>query len=134
MAPLRTIEGIGPVHVKEFAKINIVTTEGLLEAAGSPSGRRDISKTIGMSEHMLLKHVNRADLMRVKGVAGQYSDLLEAAGVDTVKELKHRVPANLHAKMEKVNSEKNCCRRVPTLPAVKKWVAHAKRLKAAIEY
>ena len=80
MAPLRTIEGIGPVHAAEFAKANILTTEDLLAAGATPHGRREISKAIGMSEHNILKHLNRADLMRIKGVAGQYSDLLEAAG------------------------------------------------------
>jgi hypothetical protein len=72
--------------------------------------------------------------MRINGVAGQFAELLEAAGVDTVKELKHRVPANLLAKMEEVNAKKNLVNRVPGLPEIEKLIEQAKELEAIITY
>ena len=75
-----------------------------------------------------------ADLMRISGVGEEYSELLEAAGVDTVKELKHRVPANLHAKMKEVNEAKKLVRQLPSESGVEKWVAQAKELPAVMTY
>ena len=77
---------------------------------------------------------NHADLFRINGIAGQFAELLEAAGVDTVKELRHRVPANLHAKVTEVNEEKNLCNRVPSLPELEKMIAQAKELEPIITY
>jgi predicted flap endonuclease-1-like 5' DNA nuclease len=74
------------------------------------------------------------DLFRIKGVGEEYSELLEASGVDTVKELCNRAPENLTAKMEEVNAEKKLVRRVPTLKEVTAWVAHAKELPPKVTH
>ena len=68
--------------------------------------REALAKKSGISEKLILKWANHADLFRIKGIAGQFADLLEASGVDTVKELRHRVAANLHAKLVEVNNAK----------------------------
>ena len=88
----------------------------------------------GIADKLILKWTNHADLFRIHGVGPQFSELLEAAGVDTVKELSHRVPANLVAKMEEVNAEKHLVRRVPALKEVEKMVAEAKTLPATLTY
>ena len=75
-----------------------------------------------------------ADLFRIKGVAEEYADLLEAAGVDTVKELRNRVPANLHAKMLEVNNEKNLVRAMPSVSSVTDWVEQAKTLNPMVSH
>ena len=43
----------------------------------------------------MLCWANVADRMRIKGISKEYAELLQAAGVDTVKELKYRNPLNL---------------------------------------
>ncbi|NNE73812.1 MAG: DUF4332 domain-containing protein [Acidimicrobiales bacterium] len=134
MASLQSIEGIGPATAKKFAKAGIRTTGALLKAGGTKSGRKQLAAESGVSEKMVLEHVNRADLMRVKGVGEEYSDLLEHAGVDTVKELRNRNAENLHAKMGEVNAKKKLVRRPPSLGETKRWVAHAKTLKPAVTY
>ncbi len=134
MATLATIEGIGPVSAKKMAKCGITTTNGLLKDCGSKAGRKAAAKESGCTEKQILEWVNRADLMRVKGVGEEYSDLLEQAGVDTVKELATRKPENLHAKMLEVNAKKKAVRRPPAESMVKAWVAHAKKLKPAVTY
>ena len=136
MAKIETIEGIGPKHRKALAKAGVGTTQGLLKDGGAKKGRKLLAKDSGCSEAQILEWVNRADLMRVRGVGGQYSDLLEASGVDTVKELRTRKAANLHAKMLEVNAakKKRLVRRPPSLSEVERWVAHAKKLKPAVSH
>ena len=86
------------------------------------------------AEEQVLLWANHADLFRIKGVSSQYADLLEAAGVDTVKELAQRNPENLTERMEKLNEEKHLVRTVPYLKMVRKWVAQAQELPRILEY
>ena len=106
----------------------------MLSTCCDKAGRKAMAKETGISEKMLLEWANRADLMRVRGVSTQYSDLLEASGVDTVKELRNRKPENLHTKMAEVNAKKKLVRRPPSLGEVERWVVHAKELKPAITH
>lgn len=128
------IEGIGPAHAEKLREAGIETTEALLEAGADAAGRRKLAAETGLPGANILNWVNRADLMRVKGVGEEFSDLLEAAGVDTVKELRRRNPENLQQAMQAVNEEKNLVRRTPTLAEVEKWVAHAKELPPVVTY
>lgn len=128
------IEGIGEVYGKKLNEIGIKTTDDILAKCATPKGRKDVAEASGISDKLILKWANHSDLMRINGVAGQFAELLEAAGVDTVKELKHRVPANLKAKMDEVNAEKNLVNRVPNLPEVEKMIAEAKELEPILTY
>ena len=105
MAKLETIEGVGPAISAKLEEAGIGSCEALLKAGGSKSGRAGIAEKSGVSEGQVLKFVNHADLMRVKGVGGEYAELLECSGVDTVPELAQRNAANLTAKMAEVNGE-----------------------------
>ena len=134
MANIATIEGIGPVYAEKLATAGIKTVEGLLEAAKDPKGRKALAEASGIDEAKILNWANKADLMRLKGVGEEYSDLLEAAGVDTVKELKHRKAENLHAKMVEVNEAKKLVRQTPSLKAVSDWIEQAKELPAVLSY
>ena len=102
MAKLSTIEGIGEAFEKKLKDSGINSVEELLEAGTSPAGRKALAEKIGISDKLVLKFVNHADLMRIKGIGGEYSELLEAAGVDTVPELANRNARNLVAKMIEV--------------------------------
>jgi len=128
------IEGVGAVYAEKLIAVGIKTVEQLLQKCATPKGRQELQEATGISDKLILKWTNHADLMRIKGVGGQFSELLEAAGVDTVKELKHRVPANLQAKLEEVNAEKKVVRRVPALKEVERMVAQAKELPAVVTY
>ena len=128
------IEGIGPAMRQKLSAAGITSTSHLLAQCASAKGRKETAAKTGLKEEQLLKWVNMADLMRVKGVGEEYSELLEAAGVDTVKELRTRKPDNLHAKMGEVNAAKKMVRRPPTLAEVEKWVAHAKTLDPMITH
>ncbi len=128
------IEGIGATYAEKMIAAGIKTTDDLLEKCAKPAGRKALAEETGISPKLILTWTNHVDLMRINGVGPQFSELLEAAGVDTVKELQHRVPANLQAKLEEVNAQKNLVNRVPSVAEVEKMVAQAKELPAAMEY
>jgi predicted flap endonuclease-1-like 5' DNA nuclease len=134
MAKIIDIEGIGEAFAAKLEGAGVATVEALLEKGGSPSGRKNLAEATGLSTDRILEWVNRADLMRIKGVGSEYSDLLEAAGVDTVKELATRRPDNLHAKLLEVNEAKKLVRRTPTLDDVASWIAEAKTLPPKVSY
>ncbi len=139
MATLESIEGIGPANAKKLRKAGVKSADALLKSGGAKKGRKAIAEASGIAEKSILEWVNRADLMRIKGVSTQYSDLLEAAGVDTVKELAKRRPDNLTAKMKEVNDaavakKRSIVRRPPSQKEVEKWVAQAKKLKPAVSH
>ena len=128
------IEGIGETYAAALEGAGVATVEALLEKGGSASGREGLAAKAGVTTQKILEWVNRADLMRIKGVGSEYSDLLEAAGVATVKELATRRADNLFAKMEEVNTAKQIVRRTPTAAEVEKWVAEAKMLPPMVTH
>lgn len=132
--PIEKIEGIGPVYAAKLAPAGIKTTQDLLTHAATPAGRAALAETTGITEHHILKWANIADLMRINGVGEEFSELLEAAGVDTVKELKHRVPAHLHEKLAEVNEARKLTRQVPGLSQVTNWIEQAKTMEPILSY
>ena len=134
MATLEKIEGIGKVYGKKLAKIGIKTTEALLKKGATPKGRKEIEEASGLGHKLILEWVNLADLFRIKGIAEEYSDLLEEAGVDTVVELAKRKADNLYKKVLEVNSAKKLVRRPPSAGMIEDWVKQAKKLQRVVKY
>jgi len=134
MAKTIAIEGIGDASAARLAEAGIKTTEALLAKAATPADRKALAEATGIDGAKILGWANRADLFRIKGVSSQYSDLLEAAGVDTVPELAQRNAANLHAKMSEVNAEKKLVRQLPSPAMVADWVDQAKNLPRMMQY
>lgn len=131
---LSQIEGIGPVYAAKLADAGLATTDDLLEAAARPKSRAALAERTGISETLILKWANRADLMRVKGISEEISDLLEAAGVDTVAELKRRRPDHLAAALRAVNERKRLVRRVPGEAQCARFIEAAKALPRVLSY
>lgn len=134
MARIMDVEGIGPTYAAKLVEAGITKTEVLLEKGATPQGRKAIEEQTGISHGLILEWVNHVDLYRIKGVASEYSDLLEEAGVDTVVELAHRVAENLYQKMLAVNAEKKLVRRPPTQKQVADWIEQAKKLPRVVNY
>ena len=128
------IEGIGPSYAEKLQGAGIKTTDDLLTLCCEPQGRKQIAERTGVSEKHILGWTNMADLMRVSGVGRQYAELLEAAGVDTIKELRNRNAENLAAKMEEVNAEKKLAKSSPSASMVIGWVEQAKQTDPKITY
>lgn len=134
MATIKDIEGIGSANAAKLNKAGVRSTNELLKMGGTKKGRQELANTTGFTTKTILEWVNRADLFRVKDIGSQYSDLLEAAGVDTVMELANRKPEVLLELMTKANLKKNIVNQMPRLGNVKAWVKNAKSLKRAVEY
>lgn len=131
---IEDIEGIGPVMGEKFRAAGVKDTDSLLKNALTPKQRKALAEQTGLSEARILKFANMADLYRISGVGSEYSELLEAAGVDTVPELATRNAANLSQALAKVNAEKKLTRQVPTEAEVAKWIEQAKTLPRMLEH
>jgi predicted flap endonuclease-1-like 5' DNA nuclease len=131
---IKEIQGIGPSYAEKLTTAKIGTTDDLLTHCCDPQGRKSTATATGVDESHLLKWANMADMMRVSGIGGQFAELLEASGVDTVKELATRNAENLAAKMKEVNAQKNLANATPSASQVDKWVSEAKSLAPKISY
>ena len=131
---LETIEGIGPVYAGELRNGGIGSVEALLKMGATGYGRMEVAEATGVSETQILEWVHRADLYRVKGVGGQYSDLLMQSGVQTVGDLARRNPKHLYAILHETNERCHLVRKLPTESQVKGWIRYAKSLKKVIQY
>ncbi|HPA54829.1 MAG TPA: DUF4332 domain-containing protein, partial [Bacillota bacterium] len=127
-------EGIGEAYNEKLTDAGINSVEELLEACLTKKSRSELAEKTGISEKLILKWTNHADLFRIKGIGGQYSELLEAAGVDTVPELANRKPDNLLAKMESINQEKKLIKAMPFKKQIVKWIEQAGNLPRKIQY
>ena len=131
---IQDVEGIGPKYAELLKQEGINTTDKLLELCCNKAGRKDLAEKISINEKNILKWVNMCDLFRINGVAGQFAELLEGAGVDTVKELRNRNAENLADKMAEVNKEKNLCKTSPSAATVSKWVEQAKEMEPMVTH
>lgn len=128
------IEGVGPALSEKLATVGIKTTGDLLQKCAGVQGRKAVSEATGIGESSILKWSNHADLMRIRGIGGQYAELLEASSVDTVKELQNRNAENLAAKMATVNASKKLTRAVPSASSLRRWIHEAKELDPLIQH
>ena len=129
------IEGIGPAFAEKLKKAGVRSVNALLNAGCTRKGRKQLSEKSGIDETLILKWVNFADLYRIKGVGSEYSELLEKAGVDTVKELAKRKPDNLYNKIVEVNSKKRALvRQLPGMKIVQNWIEQAKKIDPKVTY
>jgi predicted flap endonuclease-1-like 5' DNA nuclease len=128
------LDGIAPNFAIKLKKVGIRTTEKLLESAKSFKGRQILAEKTEIDQEHLLRIVNFIDRMRIKGVGQEYSELLEAAGVVTVKELRYRNPARLAQAMAQANVERKLVRVLPSEHTVERWIDHAKKLPVKISY
>ena len=130
MTSIEAIEDIGVRHRTRLRSADLGSCEALIKAGATRRGRRVIAETIGVSEGRVLEWINKADLMRVRGISTRYSQLLEAVGVDSVRKLRRRRPSNLHRSLLAENSRRRnaVVSRLPSLKEVELWVRGAKKM------
>jgi predicted flap endonuclease-1-like 5' DNA nuclease len=132
---IEEVEGIGAANAAKLTQAGVTTTDALLERGAKPSGRRALEESTGISGKLILEWVNHVDLMRITGVGSEYSDLLEAAGVDSPAELAGRNAANLAITFQEVVAARpGIVRRVPSEPEVSGWIAESKSLPQVVEH
>ena len=128
------IQGVGPVYAEKLVAAGVKTVSQLLEKGKTAKGRKELEEATGIRHDLILTWVNHADLFRVKGIGPQFAELLEAAGVDTVKELSHRNAANLEKALTEVNEKEHRTKRVPTVTELQKMINMAKELPGVVSY
>ena len=131
---IEEIEGIGPTNAAKLAAGGIKTTEDLLSKCCDAGGRKSMAEATGFDASTLLKWANMADLMRIKGIGGEYAELLKATGVDTVKELRTRNAENLATAAKQMNEQKSLTRTVPSMDMITKWITEAKEMDPMITH
>jgi predicted flap endonuclease-1-like 5' DNA nuclease len=135
MANIDEVEGIGPAYAAKLAAAGITTTDDLLAAGAKPSGRASLEASTGIAHAHILEWINHVDLMRIKGVGSEYSDLLEAAGVDSPAELAHRNAANLATTIQEVVAARpGTVRRIPSETELSDWISQSKDLEKVVEH
>ena len=132
--PICVVDGISPGIARKLLAAKIRTTTKLLQAAGSPQGRKLLAEKTGLDAATILRCANMADRMRIKGVGREAAELLEAAGVDTVRELRYRNPANLADRMKASMTYAKLARPLPSQKVLARWIEGAKALKLEIRY
>ncbi|HVZ53235.1 MAG TPA: DUF4332 domain-containing protein [Pseudolabrys sp.] len=132
--PITDIDGIDAAVAAILKSAKVRSTASLLTAAGTARGRKALAEKTGFPERQLLDWANVADRMRVKGISKEYAALLCAAGVDTVKELKYRNPANLAKALADANKKRKLVRVLPSEKVVARWIECAKGLELKIRY
>jgi predicted flap endonuclease-1-like 5' DNA nuclease len=132
---IEDVEGIGPTFAEKLSAAGVATTEALLDRGASDAGRARLASETGISEQLLLKWVNHADLMRIDGVGSEFADLLEAAGVDSCAELAQRNAANLAQTFQELDAARpNTVRRVPSEETVRGWIDQADKLAKVVSH
>jgi predicted RecB family nuclease len=134
MTKLAEVEGIDVANTAKLEGAGVDSIEKLLEAGATKKGREALADKSKIGEKLILGWVNCADLMRIKGIRSEYSDLLEAAGVDSVPELAQRNATHLTAAMQELNEQKHLVRRIPTESEVTSWIAEAKKLPRIVTH
>jgi hypothetical protein len=132
--PITDIDGIDGEVAAVLKSAGIRSSDRLLEAARTVKGRKTLAARTGYGEKRLLYWANIADRMRIKGVRKEYAELLQAAGVDTVKELKYRNPSNLAKAMADANRKRKLVRLLPSEKVVRRWIENARTLPLKITY
>lgn len=132
---IEEVEGIGPVNAEQLAGAGVTSTDDLLEAGAKPGGRKALEDSTGISGALILEWVNHVDLMRIDGVGSEYSDLLEAAGVDSPAELAQRNAANLATTVQEVVAARpGIVRRIPSESEIQGWIDQSKALPKVVEH
>ena len=131
---LKDLKGVTRAMIPALKEKGIGDNEQFAAAAATPTQRKELAELCECSTKDILEIANRADLARIKGVSGVYSDLLENAGIDTVKELAARRPDNLLEKLKTTNIAMKLTRQPPRAAQLEAWVAQAKELPRILTY
>lgn len=129
MARIDQVAGVGHREATKLRKAGVRTSDALIEAASGRKGRSELAEATGIDHRVLQQWVNHSDLLRVRGVGAEYAELLVAAGVDTLRDLRRRNPTALLAKIIGLNGQAKVVRRLPTESMVESWIEGAKQLE-----
>ena len=132
MTSIDSINGMTHIEATKLRRARVRTTVTFLQIASSRSGRALLTKETGISSPKLLHWAKRAELMKIRDLGRDYSDLLEAVGVESVSELKRRNPESLHESMSAINNRQEIVDRMPSLKRIAKWIEESKDIEIKV--
>lgn len=132
MVSLRDVGAIDDESTQRLIDFGVTNSERLLLVAAHKQGREDLAQETGVSEDSLLRLVRFSEMVRIKGIGGEYAALLQSAGVEDVRELSKRNPDQLHRRLSDLNAENRVVRRLPSPQDIAHWIAHAASLKSIV--
>lgn len=133
MARIDEVAGLDVKQATRLRKAGVKTSQGLIENASTRAGRTALSAKTGIPPRDLTSWVHHADLLRVRGIGAEYAELLVAAGVDTIRDLRRRNPTALVAKIISMNGSEKVVRRLPTEAMVSSWIDSAGAIQPSID-
>jgi hypothetical protein len=129
--PLNIMQDMAPDTRAKLEAEGIHSTPQLLEHTQTKGERTELAHKVGMSNRAFKEFLYRADLMQLNGLGEDVATLLEEAGVNGCKDLQHRNPEHLHAKLMEVQKSSNIVPDTPSLEQIVEWIALAKQLSQA---
>jgi predicted flap endonuclease-1-like 5' DNA nuclease len=132
MTRIDQVAGISHKDATKLRKAGVRTSTGLIENAADRKGRAELAAATGLDARDIQVWVNHSDLLRVRGVGAEYAELLTAAGVDTLRDLRRRNPTALLAKIIGLNGSSRVVRRLPTESMVEVWIEAAKDIEPSL--
>ncbi|HLL78754.1 MAG TPA: DUF4332 domain-containing protein [Ktedonobacteraceae bacterium] len=127
---LSDIKGLATEVRAKLEAEGIKNTTQFLERTQTQKQRTELAHKVGATPEAMKEMANRADLMRLNGIGGDFSNLLEEAGVNSCKELQHRVPEKLHAALVEIHTSQKIGHHAPSLVQTTAWITEAKKLAA----
>ena len=104
-----TSEGWSHLVAEARSEAQAVTVPGQAEAMDTPLQQAD----------------DLDDLQRLTGVGRKFAELLREAGVESIRALARRNPANLHERLVQINEQQQIVSQVPSLELVTDWITQA---------
>ncbi|MEM9034742.1 MAG: DUF4332 domain-containing protein [Actinomycetota bacterium] len=133
MVGIAELDGISERHAARLRDLGISSSDDLLSYGATRRGREELSKVTRLGVKRIHEWVKRADLLRVPGISIKYSNLLESAGVETVRDLRRRNPEKLSAQLAELNRRRGIVGRPPSEPEVGRWVDAARDLPVVLK-
>ncbi len=128
---MSNLKELQPEVKTKLASQGIRTTTQLLEHTRTQKQCAELAHEVGTTLVAIKELANRADLMRLHGVGGDFSNILVEVGVTSCRELQHCIPDKLHTQLEKISIDKQIGHRVPTLNTADLLVDEKARASAA---
>jgi predicted flap endonuclease-1-like 5' DNA nuclease len=133
-ASLTSITGISEAIEAKLNAAGINNENDLLAEGATAEGREETASRSGLPAAQILKFVQHADLLRIKGVGAQTAELLQRAGVQTVAELAQSNASSLSAKLIEVNASSKFNAKLPNEQQVAAWIEEAKTVPKLVSY
>jgi hypothetical protein len=131
--PVEDIEGIGTGFGRRLRDVGIETTDKLLLTLLDAKGLARVREACEIDEKTAMSWATMADLLRIPGVGGQWSELLWRCDIENVQTLARQQAGPLLEQMKIVNADEH---RVPELPGetrVQHWIAEAARTPVVLD-